>query len=88
MTIWIDAQLQPAIATWIAENFAVTAMAVRDIGLRDAVDHEIFAAARAQDAIVMTKYRDFIELVERHGPPPCVIWLTCGNTSNARFVRF
>jgi predicted nuclease of predicted toxin-antitoxin system len=24
-----------------------------------------------------------VELLERLGPPPQVIWLTCGNTSNA-----
>jgi predicted nuclease of predicted toxin-antitoxin system len=32
----------------------------------------------------MTKDRDFVDLVERYGSPPQVIWLTCGNTSNAR----
>jgi len=32
----------------------------------------------------MTKDRDFIALVERHGSPPQVVWLACGNTSNAR----
>lgn len=31
-----------------------------------------------------TKDRDFVQLMERHGAPPCVLWLTCGNTSNAR----
>lgn len=32
----------------------------------------------------MTKDNDFVTLLQRHGPPPQVIWLTCGNTSNAR----
>ena len=32
----------------------------------------------------MTKDSDFVDLVERLGPPPKIIWLTCGNTSNAR----
>jgi len=27
---------------------------------------------------------DFLRLLEQYGPPPKVIWLTCGNTSNAR----
>jgi predicted nuclease of predicted toxin-antitoxin system len=31
----------------------------------------------------MTKDRDFIRLLDEHGPPPQVIWLTCGNTSSA-----
>jgi len=38
MTIWIDAQLSPAIAKWIAESFLVQAIALRDLGLRDATD--------------------------------------------------
>ena len=32
----------------------------------------------------MSKDRDFVALLERHGPPPQVIWMTCGNTSNQR----
>lgn len=35
----------------------------------------------------MTKDVDFVRLLERHGPPPQVLWLTCGNTSNERLVR-
>ena len=84
MTIWIDAQLSPAIAAWISQNFSVDAIALRDIGLRDADDADIFAAARAVHAVVMTKDSDFVSLLDRLGPPPQVIWVTCGNTSNAR----
>ena len=84
MTIWLDAQLSPAIAGWIAAQYAVAAVALRDLGLRDATDQEIFFAARASDAIVITKDNDFVRLLEQYGPPPKVIWLTCGNTSNAR----
>jgi len=84
VTIWVDAQLPPAIAAWITVTHGVTAVAVRDIGLRDADDADIFQAARADNALVMTKDRDFVDLVQRHGPPPQVLWLTCGNTSNER----
>lgn len=84
MTIWVDAYLSPAIATWISSTFGLTALALRDIGLRDAEDPEIFEAAKAQDVIFMTKDSDFVDLVDRLGSPPQIIWLTCGNTSNAR----
>lgn len=30
----------------------------------------------------MTKDSDFVRLLDRFGPPPRVIWITCGNTSN------
>jgi len=68
---------------WIAETFAIGCASVRDLGLRDALDQPIFAAARAADATVMTKDADFAKMVGRLGPPPRVIWLRCGNTSNA-----
>jgi hypothetical protein len=31
-TIWIDAHLSPAIATWITGAFGITAIALRDLG--------------------------------------------------------
>jgi len=84
MIIWVDAQISPAITTWITNTFGVTAVALRDLGLRDAEDVEIFEAAKAQGAIIMTKDKDFADLVDRLGPPPQIIWLTSGNTSNYR----
>lgn len=81
--IWINAQLSPAVATWLNKQLNIPATALRDLGLRDAEDEEIFAAARTANAIVMTKDSDFLLLLERYGSPPKVILLTCGNTSNA-----
>jgi predicted nuclease of predicted toxin-antitoxin system len=52
--------------------------------LRNALDYEIFNEARKQNVAVMSKDDDFIDLVEQHGPPPQIIWVTCGNTSNAK----
>ena len=76
--------MSPAIAAWVGGSFPVAAAAIRDLGLRDATDQEIFLAARREDAVVMTKDGDFVSLLDRLGPPPQVIWVTCGNTSNSR----
>lgn len=84
MKIWIDAQLSPGLARWLGEHHAVEAFSVRRLGLHDATDEAIFDAARDAGAVVMTKDRDFVQLLTRAGPPPQVIWITCGNTSNAR----
>jgi len=81
--IWVDAHLSPTLAIWIAKELRHPAQSVRDVGLRHAKDKDIFAAARQAKAIVLTKDADFAEMVDRLGPPPAVIWLTCGNTSNA-----
>lgn len=83
MILWIDAQLPPALTPWVTQTFSIQAAAVRELGMRDATDHEIFEAARKAEAAVLTKDRDFVYLLDRFGPPPQVIWLTCGNTSNA-----
>lgn len=84
MILWLDAQLSPAIAVWLRMRFDLEALAVRDLDLRDAEDTEIFAAARSAGVVVMTKDSDFVELLQRHGPPPQIIWLRSGNTSNTR----
>ena len=83
MIIWLDAHLPPSIAPWLEATFGVSAVAARDLGLRDALDPPIFAAARVAGAVVMTKDADFAEMVGRLGSPPQVLWLRCGNTSNA-----
>lgn len=87
MTLWLDNQLPPALAGWIRDALAIECLSVRDLNLQRASDQEIFTAARRANAVVMTKDADFVELLEQHGPPPQVILVTCGNTSNARLRR-
>jgi predicted nuclease of predicted toxin-antitoxin system len=81
--IWVDAQLSPALAGWLSGELHYPAQAVRDLGLHLVSDEEIFRAARQANAVVLTKDVDFVELLTRLGPPPQVVWLTCGNTSTA-----
>jgi predicted nuclease of predicted toxin-antitoxin system len=81
---WVDAQLAAALAPWLTEAFGIEAYSARFLGLQRAKDKEIFVAARDAGAVVLTKDRDFVALVERLGPPPQVVWITCGNTSNLR----
>lgn len=87
MTVWIDAQLPPVLAAWLTRGFGVAAVAVRDLGLRDVTDLEIFHRALQEKAVVLSKDADFAHLVQEHGAPPQIIWLTCGNTSNARLQQ-
>lgn len=86
MIIWIDAQLSPLLAPWIKETFGIEAKAVREIDLHRASDREIYGAARKENVVMMTKDSDFLILLDEFGPPPQVLWITCGNTSN-RFLK-
>jgi len=82
--IWLDAHLSPRLASWIQINLGHEAKALKEIGLRDAEDQDIFDVGRKNQAIILTKDKDFADLVLRYGPPPAVIWLRCGNTSEER----
>lgn len=84
MKFWVDAQLPPALAAWLAKEYGVEALPLKDIGLRDAPDIEIFQAAQRTQVVVISKDSDFVDLVSRHGSPPQLLWVTCGNLTNSR----
>ena len=45
-------------------------------------DREIFAAARDASVIVMTRDVAFAVLLEENGPPPSLLWITCGKRAS------
>ncbi len=83
MEIWLDAQLSPQISKWICDNFKLNCVHVRELGLRDSTDSQIFQKAKERgEVIIISKDADFLSLLINKGAPPKIIWLTCGNTSN------
>lgn len=84
MILWDDSQLSQYLAPWLAETFGMEAHSAQELGLLQATDREIYQAAREAGAVIMTKDNDFLGLLNRLGSPPQVLWITCGNTSNAR----
>jgi predicted nuclease of predicted toxin-antitoxin system len=84
MIVWLDAQLPPTLAQWMRNDLGLEAKALRELGLRDADDADIFAKAKAAGAVLISKDSDFVDLAQRLGPPPQIVWLTCGNVTNAR----
>ena len=83
ITLWVDAQISPAVCAWInrTQQDFVEAKSVRSLGMLYASDKEIFLSARAANAVILSKDQDFYQLLSRFVPPPQIIWLTCGNTS-------
>jgi predicted nuclease of predicted toxin-antitoxin system len=85
MIFWVDAHISPSISLWINEKFpGVQAFSFRSLGLRDATDFHVYTEARKENIVLIGKDADFQKLVLKNGPPPSLIWLTCGNTSNER----
>ena len=82
MTFWLDAHLDPDLAAWLGSRFKIIVKHLREIGLRDADDDVILAAARRLGQIVIaTKDGEFVDTVRRTGSPPQMLWLRCGNLS-------
>ncbi len=84
MIFWVYAQLPPNLADWLRWTFKVEAYALRELGLRDADDLEIFKRAQQEGIVLISKDSDFVELLLRQQPPPQLLWVTCGNTTNQR----
>jgi predicted nuclease of predicted toxin-antitoxin system len=86
MHFLVDAQLPPSLANWFAVK-GHSGIAVRDIGLRDSPDTAIWTYAQCTDAVIVTKDEDFAQLAAIRRPPPRVLWIRLGNTTNADLVR-
>lgn len=87
LLIWVDAQLPPVLSQWIEDPGNIRAVHISEIGLLRAEDPEIFEKARSAGAVVLTKDEDFVQLQERRGAPPQLVWLTCGNLSNPQLKQ-
>ena len=83
MTLWLDEQLSPLLAPWIEKQFGVACESVVDLPVDRTNDEDIFLSARDLRAVIVSKDSDFVDLVNRLGAPPQLIWVTCGNRSNA-----
>jgi len=56
---------------------------VQLLGLDTATDAALWDYAKANGYAIVTKDVDFVELTLLRGFPPKIVWLNCGNVSNA-----
>src|SRR5947207_188138 len=85
MTYWLDAHLDPDLAAWIGSAHKVIVLSIREIGLRDAKDIELFNAAKRFGPVsIVTKDKDLADLVHQLGPPPQIVWVKLGNMRSIR----
>ena len=80
MKFVVDAQLPPALARVLRDS-GCDAVAVREIGLRNATDSEIWHYAIQQEAAIITKDEDFADRCLYSQNQPVIVWLRIGNTS-------
>jgi predicted nuclease of predicted toxin-antitoxin system len=83
----IDAQLPPDLARVLREN-SFDAVAVREVGLRDANDTDIWRYAVQQDFAIITKDEDFADRCLYDQNQPVIVWLRIGNCSNRALLQW
>lgn len=80
MKLLFDQNLAPRLASSLADLFPDSAH-VRDLGLAQALDREIWDYAGDAGFAIVSKDNDFQQMSFVFGAPPKVIWIRRGNCS-------
>jgi len=83
MKLLFDQNLSPRLPRLLADIYAES-VHVREVGLRDADDSEIWEYAKVNGYAVVSKDSDFQQRSLLSGAPPKFIWLRVGNCTVAR----
>ena len=82
MKLLFDENLSYRLITRLADLFPES-VHVRDVGLRSAIDPEVWEYAKANDLTIISKDADMHQRSFLYGYPPKVIWVRLGNCSTS-----
>jgi predicted nuclease of predicted toxin-antitoxin system len=80
MKLLFDQNLSPRLPRLLADLYPES-VHVREVGLRDAQDGDIWNYAKHQGFVIVSKDSDFQHRSLLYGSPPKFIWLRVGNCS-------
>ena len=75
-----DQNLAPRLVGRVAAEFPGS-LHVGDLNLHTATDAEVLRVAAERDLVIVTKDKDFADIVTARGGGPKVLWLILGNAS-------
>lgn len=87
MKFLVDAQLPPALATWI-EARGHQASHISDLGGVSVSDGMIWEIARRDNRTIVTKDRDFAIWVAARRNGPQVVWIRLGNSTSRNLLTW
>jgi predicted nuclease of predicted toxin-antitoxin system len=82
--IWIDMNLPATMKNWFSDLSGYPCLHFADLGFEVESDVAVLDRARGMGTIILTKDRDFADLISVRGAPPQVVWLRIGNATNRR----
>jgi len=71
----------------LCQEFQIDCVALLELKEESLKDEEIFERARREEAVVITKDFDFVNLVTSRGAHPQVLMLSVGNCTNKDLVQ-
>ena len=83
MKLLFDQNLSPRLVDRLSDLFP-DSRHVRDVGLSESTDSEVWEFARANEFALVSKDSDFVQLALLRGAPPKVIRLHVGNCTTDR----
>jgi predicted nuclease of predicted toxin-antitoxin system len=87
MKLLIDQNISHRIIPVISELFSELTH-VRNVGLKDKSDYEIFMFARQNNFnAVISLDEDFVHILQTFNSPPKIIWLKTGNCSTTQLAQ-
>lgn len=85
MKLWLDVHIAPALVKWL-EAQGLEAATFASEGWERHGDLSVFEALAQQGAVIVSKDRDFVDIVRRNGPPPQILWIRRGNCSSRSLI--
>ncbi|RYE19917.1 MAG: hypothetical protein EOP42_28285 [Sphingobacteriaceae bacterium] len=87
--IWLDVQISPIIAKWMAEYTGLIVKSSFTLGYKSMTDLAIYQLAKEHGKVILiSKDADFTEIIIRLGSPPKLISLRIGNCDNQTLWKF
>jgi predicted nuclease of predicted toxin-antitoxin system len=78
MKLLFDQNVSPRLVGWLADIYP-DSVHIREVGLRDADDADIWDYAKLNGFTIVSKDSDFQQRSLLYGHPPKFIWLRIGN---------
>ncbi len=87
--LWLDNHFSSLLAKWLKEETGWTVKSSYTTKLDRLNDHQVFMKAReAGNTVLLTKDGDLNHLLHQFGPPPRIISVGIGNSSNQEVFDF
>ena len=86
MKLLLDQNLSPSIAQSL-QNLFPGSTHVRDVGLQESSDLDVWSHAASQGFTIVSKDSDFHHRSFHRGTPPKVIWIRRGNCTTREIER-